>query len=457
MRSCSLGLGPVGRLLDRAARARNKHGVVFPNLTNRIVAGGRSSRGAQALRERIEEALDYQLVHVWPFDDMEAADLVLDARPIGSWTVHARDGRVTFKVGRGRRPTTTVYADARTLIDVLEGTRSGVSAWLEGDLRMRGNIALALKLEGLLRGPNRPANFARPGRVYAHGVDTFYLEAGRGEPVVLLHGLGSTCSGMLPTLDNLSRDYRVIVPDIPGFGESSKPIRPYHAGFFARWLVALLDELGIDRAHLIGNSMGGRIAIEAALRVPERVDRVALLAPAVAMKKLRQFVPIVRTLRPEMAFVPLAARRSMVLMVTRRLFADPERIDPSWHEAAADEFLRVFSTARGRIAFFSALREIYLDAPHGPRGFWQRLESLSRPTLFIWGDADVLVPAKFARHCERAVPNAQSIVLTDCGHVPHFEHPDLTHRLIREFLLADAVSTAVENTGATVARLPRPA
>lgn len=420
-------------------------------------AHGSSGYGPLDLRKRIEAALDYQLVHVWPFDDMEAADLVLDARPVGSWTVHARDGRVTFKVGRVRRPTTTVHADAQTLIEVLEGVRSGVTAWLSGDLRMRGNIALALKLEGLLRGPNRPANFPRPGRVYAHGIDTFYLEAGHGDPVVLLHGLGSSCSGMLPTLDDLARDYRVIVPDIPGFGESAKPIRPYHAGFFARWAIGLLDELGVERAHFVGNSMGGRIALEVALRAPERVDRVALLSPAVAMKKLRQFVPIVRSLRPELAALPLLARREMVLLVTRRLFADPGRIDASWHEAAADEFLRVFSTARGRIAFFSALREIYLDAPEGPDGFWQRLEQLSRPALFLWGDADVLVPSRFARHCERAVPHAQSIILEDCGHVPHFEHPELTHRLIRSFLGAGAAEAGKDNPGATVARLLRPA
>ena len=81
----------------------------------------------QRARERIEAALDYQLVHVWPFDDMRQADLVLDARPVGSWTLHARDGRVTFKAGRVRRPTTTVCADAATLIDVLEGERSGVT------------------------------------------------------------------------------------------------------------------------------------------------------------------------------------------------------------------------------------------------------------------------------------------------------------------------------------------
>ncbi|HVU03854.1 MAG TPA: alpha/beta fold hydrolase [Polyangiaceae bacterium] len=400
---------------------------------------GREPDAAAAARSRIEAALDYQLVHVWPFDDLGRADLVLDASPIGIWTVHASGGRVTFHVGRPRRATTTVRADAATLIDVLEGVRSGVSAWLEGDLVMRGNIGLALKLEGLLRGPHRPENFPRPGRAYAHGIDTFYLEAGHGDPVILLHGLGSTNSGMLPTLDDLGRSYRVISPDIPGFGDSSKPIRPYHAGFFASWLLAFLDELGIERAHLVGNSMGGRIALEVALRAPARVDRLALLSPAVAMKKRRLFVPLARALRPEFALVPLPALRAHVTLVTKALFADPSRIDVSWHEAAADEFLRIFSSARGRIAFLSALREIYLDDPSGPRGFWPRLETLSRPALFLWGDRDVLVPAKFARHVERAVPHARSIVLPDCGHVPHFEHPARTHRLIRDFL-AEATS-----------------
>ncbi len=414
-----------------------------------------TERQQRKARQRIELALDQQLVHVWPFDDVEQADLVLDARPVGSWTVHASRGRVTFKVGRARRPTTTVYADAQTLAEVLEGVRSGVTAWLQGDLEMRGNIALALKLEGLLRGPNRPVNFPRPGRVYAGGIDTFYLEAGHGEPVVLLHGLGSTNSGMLPTLDDLARSYRVIAPDLPGFGESSKPIRPYHAGFFARWLIALLDELGIQRAHLVGNSMGGRVALEVALRAPERVDRLALLSPAVALKKLRQFVPLVRTIRPELAALPLPAQRAMVLLVTRALFARSDRIDESWHQAAADEFLRVFSTARGRIAFFSALREIYLDAPSGPRGFWNRLEGLSRPTLFLWGDRDVLVPAKFAGHCARAVPSAESVVLEDCGHVPHFEHPEKTQALIRSFLSHGRPAASAEPAAfATVTRMP---
>jgi pimeloyl-ACP methyl ester carboxylesterase len=99
-----------------------------------------------------------------------------------------------------------------------------------------------------------------------------------------------------------------------------------------------------------------------------------------------------------------------------------------------DEFLRVFATVRGRIAFFSAARQLYLDQPHGAGGFWERLPDLSRPALFLWGDADRLVPARFASHVAAAVPHARSVILQDCGHVPQFEHPERTHRLARDFL-----------------------
>jgi pimeloyl-ACP methyl ester carboxylesterase len=106
----------------------------------------------------------------------------------------------------------------------------------------------------------------------------------------------------------------------------------------------------------------------------------------------------------------------------------------AWYEAAADEFLRVFSSVRGRIAFFSAARQIYLEEPHGDDGFWDRLPALSRPTLFVWGERDWVVPAKFARHVHAALPRAGSVVLKDCGHVPQFELPGETHRLVRAFL-----------------------
>ena len=108
----------------------------------------------------------------------------------------------------------------------------------------------------------------------------------------------------------------------------------------------------------------------------------------------------------------------------------------AWYDAAADEFARVFATPRGRMAFFSAARQIYLEEAHGEQGFWERLPALSRPALFLWGDRDRLVPCGFARHVTAALPAVRSRVLEDCGHVPQFEQPERTHLLVREFLAA---------------------
>lgn len=362
------------------------------------------------------------------------------------WTVRIRRGHLSLRRGRLRRVETTIISDPLTLIGIIRGTRCGVEAFLRGRLRVRGNLSLALKLDGLFdRGdgdPRRP----RPGRATAAGVDTFYLEAGRGPTVILLHGLGATNSSMLTLLWDLAQDHHVIAPDLPGFGDSGKPMRPYHAAFFARWLDDLMEELGIDQAHLVGNSMGGRIAIETALRYPHRVSRMVLLAPSMAFRRFRQAVPLVRWLPAEAAALPLRAPRFQVHQTLRLLFSRPERVRETWYEAAVDEFTRIFRSPRGRVAFFSAARQIYLEQPFGPRGFWRRVRKLDRPALFIWGDRDWLVPHRFSRHVQATVLQAESMVLDDCGHVPQFEFPDLTGALTRRFLGRSELSEAEEPT-----------
>ena len=304
----------------------------------------------------------------------------------------------------------------------------------KGDLRVRGNLALALQLDTVFGNGKRPARWPRSGTVRAAGLQTSYLEAGRGTAVVLLHGLGATNASLLPTLWDLARDHRVVAPDLPGFGESAKPVRSYNAQFYARWLAALLDQLGIDRVHLVGNSMGGRVALEAGLEHPDRVDRMVLLAPSPAFIRYREFVRVVRVLRPELAVIPVRPTHRQVVRGIKGMFSRPERLPDEWYDAAADEFLRVFRTARGRVAFFSAARQIYLEEPHGETGFWDRLPAMTRPALFVWGERDRLVPAKFARHVERALPNSDAVVFEDCGHVPQYELPKRTNVLIREFL-----------------------
>jgi pimeloyl-ACP methyl ester carboxylesterase len=333
----------------------------------------------------------------------------------------------------------TVHTEPGTLIDVLSGELPPVQAFLEHRLTMRGNIALALELDDLLPPAHRHPRAHRCHRVDVEGVESFYLEAGRrnAPTVVLLHGLGATSASFLPTLWDLSADYHVIAVDLPGFGESDKPVRPLHAPFFARWLVGLLDAVRVDRAHLVGNSMGGRVAIETGLCSPDRVDRLGLLAPSLAWRRYRIGARAVRLLRPELAVMPLPMLHRLAVVVLQGLFAQARRVSQAALDAAADEFVRVFATPRGRVAFFHAAREIYLEHPHGDDGFWTRLRGLSRPALFIFGDRDRLVPRGFLRHVKRALPAATCETFRDCGHVPQFELPEQTHARLRRFFAGD--------------------
>ena len=349
-----------------------------------------------------------------------------------AWTVVIRSGRLALEPGNTQATDTSITGSAATLRALASGQTSGVDAFLDGDILVRGNLALSLRMAGLWS--QEPGSLSA-GDVTVEGVRTFYIEAGQGPPIILLHGLGATNASMLTTLRELARDYRVIAPDLPGFGDSSKPIRSLHAAFYARWLRDFSQAVSADRPHLIGNSMGGRIAVEAGLRHPETVDRLVLLAPSPAFLRGRELVRLVRLARPELALVPLPMPRRLVERAIRGMFSKSDRLSAGWYAAATDEFLRVFSTPRGRMCFFSAMRQIYLEDPHGrPGGFWSRLPELSRPALFVWGSHDRLVPAKFAAHVERALPTATSVVLDRCGHVPQFEQPAKTHRLVRTFL-----------------------
>jgi pimeloyl-ACP methyl ester carboxylesterase len=367
-----------------------------------------------------------------PLGTGQQATVVFDAGHC-AWTVRIDGTAMELLPGRVVRPDAVVRADAVTLAAVAEGKESGVYAFLAGRLVIRGNMALTLRLEAT-DDPARPVHFPRARTVRALDLETFYLEAGEGPPIVLLHGLGATAASMLPTLAELARDHRVLAPDLPGFGDSAKPVRDYDAGFFASWLLAFLDAVGVERAVLVGNSMGGRIALEAGLRAARRVEGLVLLAPSLAFKRFREATPLVRLLAAELGAVPIMVPRALVLGALRMLFARPERLRDAWYEAAVDEFVRVFGSARARMAFFSAARQIYLEEAYGDDGFWDRLPALSPPAFFLWGDQDQLVPARFAPHVTAVLPAVRSQVLEDCGHVPQFELPALTHRLMRDFL-----------------------
>ncbi len=388
----------------------------------------------------LEPALRARFQNPTPLAAGLRATFVFATGPSGTYAVRLRDGvakvtRVEPGAERSVRDAScTITVPGAVLSSILAGKRAGLDSFLDGSLTVRGNLALALQLDDLFEHPPRPIAFPRARRIVAHGVDTFYIEAGEGFPVLFLHGLGATNSSMLPCFAGLAGQYRVIAPDNPGFGESAKPLRAYHPKFFAEWVVALMDRLGLERAHLVGNSMGGRISLEVALRYPDRVGKLGLLCPSMAFRRLRHAVPIVKLLAPELALAAAVVPRAVVAKVLDLLFQDPRRMQPNRMDAAVDEFLRVYRTPRGRIAFLSATRQIYLEEAFGEHGFWDRLPALARPSLFLFGDSDLLVPDAFLKHVQDAVPAARCVRLHQCGHVPQFEHPALTNELLLDFL-----------------------
>lgn len=366
----------------------------------------------------------------------ERGAVVFESAPVGTWTVRFDTGRVRLHRGRVGHPRAVIRAEPATLAAVLDGRLSGVEAFLDHGLTVRGDLALALQMDGAFDVGRRPAHHPVSKLAQTLGAQVAYLEAGEPDaPVVLLlHGLGATNASMLPLVLDLARDHRVIAPDFPGFGASDAPIWRYSAAELGRWLAEFLRVLEIDRADLVGNSLGGRVALEAALTAPQSVGRLVLLCPSPAFLRWRQFVPLVRLLPPTASVaLPSMPHRAIVAGI-RTMFADPGRLDQAWYDAAADEHARVMADPRHRRAFFAALRQIYLEPAHGDFGFWQRLPLLAAPALFVWGDHDRLVPSRFARHVTEAVPHSESVVLEDCGHVPQFEHPQVTLRLIRDFL-----------------------
>jgi pimeloyl-ACP methyl ester carboxylesterase len=301
---------------------------------------------------------------------------------------------------------------------------------------VRGDLAFALQMDGAFDVGERPVSHPVVKVTSALGVRSAYLEAGPPDapPVLLLHGLGATNASMLPLVPDLAHDHRVIAPDFPGFGASEAPRWRYRASDLATWLREFQRAVGSPTAALVGNSLGGRVAIEAGLSNPETVERLVLLCPSPAFRRGRQFVPLVRLLPPGAVIARLPLPHRAIVMGVRSFFAQPDRLPRAWYDSAADEHLRVMKDYRHRRAFYSAMREIYLEPPYGDDGFWERLPLLDRPAMFVWGDRDWLVPASFEQHVTRALPHSESVVLTDCGHVPQFEHPDETAELVRHFL-----------------------
>jgi pimeloyl-ACP methyl ester carboxylesterase len=346
---------------------------------------------------------------------------------IANHLCQVRDGPATA-------PVSIIMVDPDIWFAIDEGSLTGPQAYMDRHLLVTGNLDLAVRLQTLFRPfrrPRRPADLDQLEVQVDEEVTLSCYVVGRGRPLVLLHGLGASKISLIPLLGPLAERNRVIAPDLPGHGESSKPVTDYSPRFYARAVRGLMNELEVEQAVLVGNSLGGRVALELALRSPGRVAAMALLDPSVPGFRWRYIAGFTRAFPAEFGAIPFFLRERWMVSVMSRLFADPSVLPPEALSVAAREFIRIYRDPKARVAFLTSLRQIVTERPEP---FFGSLRRVKQPTLVLFGAEDRLVPPRLGVRLVQHLPNAELKVLPDVGHVPQFEATDVTIRLLEQFL-----------------------
>ncbi|MGB6424661.1 MAG: alpha/beta hydrolase [Solirubrobacterales bacterium] len=262
------------------------------------------------------------------------------------------------------------------------------------------------------------------------GARVNYVEIGEGPPIVFVHGLGGCWQNWLENLPHFAAaGYRAIAMDLPGFGYSPMPTWEISIPAYGRLVDELCVRRDLEGATLVGNSMGGFIAAEAAIAMPSWIDRLLLVSAAGISHARMRREPVLATARMLNLLNPLLARvntrglnRPGVRQISfQGVFRHPQRI--------RRELLYEFSAnAIGAPGFLPALATLT------GYDFLDRLPRIAMPTLLVWGRDDLVVPASDAPGYHERIKDSELHIFDDCGHVPMAERPLRFNRLLQGFL-----------------------
>lgn len=265
------------------------------------------------------------------------------------------------------------------------------------------------------------------------GKDIFYLEMGSGEPLVLLHGGGPGASGWSNYNRNaqvLSTRYRVIIPDLPGYGRSNKdPITGPRYTHYASAMIGLLDTLGLKKAHVVGNSLGGGTALKMALDAPSRVGKLILMGPA-GLVSAYQTIPTEGARLIFEYYGGSGPSREKLETFIRLMIYDSSKLTKELLEdryQASIEPALVANPPLGR-GQPPVLEELWRDA---------RLASLPHSTLVLWGRNDRVNPLYTAEILMNQLPNARMVSFTQCGHWVQWEKATAFNAIVTSFLAGE--------------------
>jgi pimeloyl-ACP methyl ester carboxylesterase len=280
----------------------------------------------------------------------------------------------------------------------------------------------------------RPVRGAQLCYRVVHGYRRAFRYAGSGPPVVLVHGIGDSSATWEPVLTALARRHLVIAPDLLGHGDSDKPRADYSVAAYANGIRDLLGVLGVERATLVGHSLGGGVAMQFAYQFPERTERLVLVGSGGAGPDV---TPVLRAMTlPGAALALSLLRLPGARLQVGAVVAILRALDTGLGQDAPDllRMVDALPDITARAAFIRTLRAVVdwrgqvvtmLDRCYLTRGM---------PTMLVWGARDAVVPVSHAHRAHRAMPGSRLEVFDGAGHFPFHSDPDRFVALLEEFL-----------------------
>ena len=266
-----------------------------------------------------------------------------------------------------------------------------------------------------------PADYVDAAGVRLHVRDSGPKDA---PAIILLHGFGASLHTWEPWVQKLAEKYRVVRYDLPGFAlTGADPTGDYSEARSMQVLAALMDKLGIAKAILIGNSIGGRLAWNFAAQYPARVDKLVLISPDGFASPGYDYGrhPDVPALAKLMRYV---LPKAMLRMNLAPAYADPAHLT----DATVTRYYDLLLAPGARGAMLDRMGQTMLEPPE------PLLRRVTAPTLLLWGAKDALIPIANAADYLKAMPDATLVTLPDLGHVPHEEMPEVSLAPVLEFI-----------------------
>ena len=269
-----------------------------------------------------------------------------------------------------------------------------------------------------------------------HGRELAYIEAGAGEgrpTILLIHGMAGSSHTWREMVPRLAQHYHVIAPDLPGHGESSLEFDDYSLGAMASVLRDLLVVTGVKRCTVVGQSLGGGVALQFIYQYPEFAERIALIGSGGLGKEVNLILRLLAV--PGAGFLVSGAAAPAVVRAgnsMRRYFLDrgirAESVDESW---AAFESL---SRPGHRRAFFKTLRAVVDNTGQAVSAANRFHLAGQLPVQVIWGDRDPIIPVSHGYATHEAIPGSRLAIVPGTGHYPHVEDPATVAQILVDFM-----------------------